>query len=335
MSAADWATEARAIAARWEHGHDGLTPGCALCEGEYAEVQALTEHHRLVSYASTTDFLEQPVTHPLSTDHGHPVTIATNDDGERDITWSCPTACPAPDLDSCATINALRNDTGWYGPELPDGPYLATRGLVGLIIDHPDGSSVNTSTMTTLPTEFEVSLLPEDHEVYRYYVVTVRRTPDGWGVFNRELCLRTDGTGWDDSVITAGTPAAFLSAHRFAFEDQAREAAEKAAPDVAMYGVTAHEIWTKNDNTRRVREIFGASNLPGRWRVRHDTAALEVLAVLAPQMGPRAAAAWMTANRYPSTNGDRNALHEISMGNGHHILDQARSQAAPANGEGA
>jgi hypothetical protein len=27
---------------RWEHGHDGLTPGCTLCAGERAEVAALT-----------------------------------------------------------------------------------------------------------------------------------------------------------------------------------------------------------------------------------------------------------------------------------------------------
>lgn len=30
-----------AIAARWEHGHDELTDGCALCRAEYAEVHAL------------------------------------------------------------------------------------------------------------------------------------------------------------------------------------------------------------------------------------------------------------------------------------------------------
>jgi hypothetical protein len=27
---------------RWEHGHDGLTPGCTLCAAEAAEVAALT-----------------------------------------------------------------------------------------------------------------------------------------------------------------------------------------------------------------------------------------------------------------------------------------------------
>jgi hypothetical protein len=28
------------IAARWEHGHDELTDGCALCHSEWAEVHA-------------------------------------------------------------------------------------------------------------------------------------------------------------------------------------------------------------------------------------------------------------------------------------------------------
>ncbi|MFF2520191.1 hypothetical protein [Streptomyces sp. NPDC058086] len=30
------------IAARWEHGHDELTDGCALCHGEWSEVRAAT-----------------------------------------------------------------------------------------------------------------------------------------------------------------------------------------------------------------------------------------------------------------------------------------------------
>jgi hypothetical protein len=30
------------IHTRWEHGHDGITPGCGLCADEHAEVRALT-----------------------------------------------------------------------------------------------------------------------------------------------------------------------------------------------------------------------------------------------------------------------------------------------------
>lgn len=32
-----WAEAAAAIQARWDHGHDDLTDGCALCHAEYAE----------------------------------------------------------------------------------------------------------------------------------------------------------------------------------------------------------------------------------------------------------------------------------------------------------
>lgn len=34
------------IAARWEHGHDELTDGCALCHSEWAEVYALSTGSR-------------------------------------------------------------------------------------------------------------------------------------------------------------------------------------------------------------------------------------------------------------------------------------------------
>ncbi|MFE3326859.1 hypothetical protein [Streptomyces sp. NPDC059176] len=32
-----------AIAARWEHGHDQLTDGCALCIAEYDEIRQLLD----------------------------------------------------------------------------------------------------------------------------------------------------------------------------------------------------------------------------------------------------------------------------------------------------
>lgn len=37
-----WADRANNIAARWAHGHDELTTGCALCEAEFAEVMQMT-----------------------------------------------------------------------------------------------------------------------------------------------------------------------------------------------------------------------------------------------------------------------------------------------------
>lgn len=36
--------ELNAIASRWEHGHDELTDGCALCHAEYDEVRQLIDN---------------------------------------------------------------------------------------------------------------------------------------------------------------------------------------------------------------------------------------------------------------------------------------------------
>jgi hypothetical protein len=37
-----WAEAAARIAARWAHGHDQLTDGCALCQAEYDEARTWT-----------------------------------------------------------------------------------------------------------------------------------------------------------------------------------------------------------------------------------------------------------------------------------------------------
>lgn len=42
MYAAQLQAALASIHHRWEHAHDGLTPGCTLCADEQAEVQALT-----------------------------------------------------------------------------------------------------------------------------------------------------------------------------------------------------------------------------------------------------------------------------------------------------
>lgn len=44
------------IHARWEHGDDGITPGCSLCADEQAEAAALTA----VSYALAPRALSEP-----------------------------------------------------------------------------------------------------------------------------------------------------------------------------------------------------------------------------------------------------------------------------------
>lgn len=47
MTAAQLRAAVQSIHARWDHGHDGLTPDCTLCADERAEVTALAA----VSYA--------------------------------------------------------------------------------------------------------------------------------------------------------------------------------------------------------------------------------------------------------------------------------------------
>ncbi len=42
-----WSREAADIRARWEHGHDELTSGCALCNGEFEEVMRWTRANPL------------------------------------------------------------------------------------------------------------------------------------------------------------------------------------------------------------------------------------------------------------------------------------------------
>ena len=42
MTDSQWTEQANAIAARYEHGHDTLTNGCALCNTEYNEIHAIT-----------------------------------------------------------------------------------------------------------------------------------------------------------------------------------------------------------------------------------------------------------------------------------------------------
>jgi hypothetical protein len=52
------------IRARWEHGHDGLTPGCALCADEQAEVRALIAVDRALTGRHETRW---PAPHGTST----------------------------------------------------------------------------------------------------------------------------------------------------------------------------------------------------------------------------------------------------------------------------
>jgi hypothetical protein len=42
-----WSAAAAAIAARWDHGHDELTDGCALCLAEFEEARTWAQTYSL------------------------------------------------------------------------------------------------------------------------------------------------------------------------------------------------------------------------------------------------------------------------------------------------
>jgi hypothetical protein len=64
VATADLRAALATIRKRWEHGHDGLTPGCALCADERAEVRDLTTPARGLAGQHETRWLPP---HPMST----------------------------------------------------------------------------------------------------------------------------------------------------------------------------------------------------------------------------------------------------------------------------
>lgn len=44
---ADWPTAAAAVQTRWEHGHDQLTPGCAVCNIEFADAMTAAQNEEI------------------------------------------------------------------------------------------------------------------------------------------------------------------------------------------------------------------------------------------------------------------------------------------------
>lgn len=95
-------------------------------------------------------------------------------------------------------------------------------------------------TPTIRPTQFEVSLLPEDDINYRVFVVTVEaRGADRWAVVRHRQCLGVDGE-WSWESIPSEREDDWLAAHRFDLETAKRLAAE-AAPGINVNGMTAVE----------------------------------------------------------------------------------------------
>lgn len=321
MNRTEWTAAANLIAARWEHGHDGLTPGCALCHAEYTEVRTLTEQHRTGAPMRTLP---------------HPVTLTTNQAGEQELDWSCPPACPTPG--ECRTITDLRfgRYIGYFAG-LTDGQYTAGADWATYWVRHTDGTDiVLPSTEPTIST-YTVGLLHDDDPAKHLFAITVQERRDGtWAVKEGEDTYLDDDLNWSDGIGSGDGWDNWADRHLFDL-DTALSLAQKAAPNVTVNGTTALQAWTQWDNQRRVALILGkdavgplmpyytSDGIDGRDPMA-DTVA--VIAALTPQMANRVALTlWLTTPRYPSTNGPRTALQEIAAGNGHHVLDQVNSGA--------
>lgn len=95
------------------------------------------------------------------------------------------------------------------------------------------------------PTEYTVSLLPEDDVNHRAFAITVQYRGGGrWAItLGEHACLGRDGT-WAPGVKPYGRGDAWLGAHRFD-RDAAIELAREAAAKVTVNGITAMQAWAR------------------------------------------------------------------------------------------
>lgn len=107
--------------------------------------------------------------------------------------------------------------------------------------------NATTPTATFRPTQYQVSIFPEDDINASTFTLTVAwRGRDRWAVLNGGFCLSRSG-GWDYERVTSEREDEWLDAHRFDL-DEARRLAEQHAPDVMINGRTAAEVlaWSHN-----------------------------------------------------------------------------------------
>jgi hypothetical protein len=106
----------------------------------------------------------------------------------------------------------------------------------------PPGEHVpNTTTaVTTRPTTYTVSALPEDDINADLFAITVEYRGRGlWAVKRLSQCLAADGS-WSYEPTPSGREDDWLAEHRFSREEALR-LAEAAAPGVTVNGITVAE----------------------------------------------------------------------------------------------
>jgi hypothetical protein len=90
-------------------------------------------------------------------------------------------------------------------------------------------------------TVYEVSRLPEGHDDYSMFVVTVEHRGMGrWAIVRHRRCLSRGGT-WDAEVSEDRDEQDWLREHRYGL-DEALDRARVIAPDIRTNGVSAREI---------------------------------------------------------------------------------------------
>lgn len=103
------------------------------------------------------------------------------------------------------------------------------------------------------PTEYTVSLLPDDDVNHHVFAITVQYRGGGrWAVTRGEhACLGRDGT-WAQGVKPYDRGDDWLAAHRFDRET-AIELAREAAPAVMVNGITALQAYARTQAAGGVR----------------------------------------------------------------------------------
>ncbi|MEV5619440.1 hypothetical protein [Streptomyces bacillaris] len=92
------------------------------------------------------------------------------------------------------------------------------------------------------PTEYEVSILPEDDINRSVYTITVQyRGDNAWAVTQHGSCLGADGQ-WEFGVKEYDRGDDWLKAHRFDLTTALR-LAQKAAPHIVVNGRTALDAY--------------------------------------------------------------------------------------------
>lgn len=94
-------------------------------------------------------------------------------------------------------------------------------------------------------TEHWICALPENHDNYRHYLITVEYRGDGmWAVCSGRDCLGSDGE-WEFEPSPSNRDDDWLATHRFD-EQTALRLAKEQAPLMTCNGITVQEALARS-----------------------------------------------------------------------------------------